>query len=48
VRDVIAAQTQAPTWGFLGRARVNVLDVNLALDRAFGAPAGAREHTDVR
>jgi K+-transporting ATPase ATPase C chain len=39
VRELIAAHTEAPTLGFLGRARVNVLEVNLALDETFGAPA---------
>jgi K+-transporting ATPase ATPase C chain len=37
VRALIAAHTEAPTFGFLGRARVNVLDLNLALDAALGA-----------
>jgi K+-transporting ATPase ATPase C chain len=41
VRELIAAHTQAPTLGFLGRSRVNVLELNLALDEAFGAPAAA-------
>jgi K+-transporting ATPase ATPase C chain len=45
VRELIAAHAEAPTWGFLGRARVNVLELNLALDEAFGAPA-AIEETD--
>jgi K+-transporting ATPase ATPase C chain len=39
VRDVVAAHTERPALGFLGRARVNVLELNLALDEAFGAPA---------
>jgi potassium-transporting ATPase KdpC subunit len=39
VRDLIAAHTDSPTLGFLGRARVNVLELNLALDEAFGTPA---------
>jgi K+-transporting ATPase ATPase C chain len=34
VRKVIADQTQGPTLGFLGQARVNVLMTNLALDKA--------------
>ena len=38
VRELIAAHTEAPTFGFLGRARVNVLELNLALDATFGAP----------
>jgi K+-transporting ATPase ATPase C chain len=41
VRDLVAAHTDAPTLGFLGRARVNVLELNLALDETFGAPATA-------
>ncbi|HEX5217076.1 MAG TPA: potassium-transporting ATPase subunit KdpC, partial [Vicinamibacterales bacterium] len=32
VRELIAQHTEAPTFGFLGRARVNVLELNLALD----------------
>lgn len=39
VRELIAVHTEAPTLGFLGRARVNVLELNLALDERFGAPA---------
>jgi potassium-transporting ATPase KdpC subunit len=41
VRDLIAAHTSPPTLGFLGRARVNVLELNLALDEAFGTLAPA-------
>jgi K+-transporting ATPase ATPase C chain len=32
VRALILEHTEAPTFGFLGRARVNVLELNLALD----------------
>lgn len=39
VRELVMAATEAPTFGFLGRARVNVLELNLAMDTAFGAPA---------
>jgi K+-transporting ATPase ATPase C chain len=46
VRALIAAHTEAPTFGFLGRARVNVLELNLALDEAFGTPAPAGTVTE--
>jgi K+-transporting ATPase ATPase C chain len=42
VRELIAASTEPPVLGFLGRARVNVLTLNLALDETFGAPAAQR------
>ena len=44
VRDVVRAHTDPPTLGFLGRARVNVLELNLALDQTFTAatPASGR------
>ena len=32
VRELIRAHTEPPTFGFLGRARVNVLELNMALD----------------
>lgn len=32
VRELIHLHTEPPTFGFLGRARVNVLELNLALD----------------
>ena len=38
VRALIAARTEPPTWGLLGRARVNVLELNLALDVELAAP----------
>lgn len=34
VRELIAARTKPPALGFIGRARVNVLELNLALDAA--------------
>jgi K+-transporting ATPase ATPase C chain len=37
VRQLIQSHTEAPTFGFLGRARVNVLELNLALDESLGA-----------
>ena len=41
IRDLIRAHTEPPTLGFLGRARINVLELNLALDQTLGAPAAA-------
>jgi len=35
VRALIHEHTEPPVWGFLGRARVNVLELNVALDEAF-------------
>jgi potassium-transporting ATPase KdpC subunit len=43
VRALIQAHTEAPTFGLLGRARVNVLELNLALDASFGPPAATRD-----
>jgi K+-transporting ATPase ATPase C chain len=44
VREVIRAHTEPPTFGVLGRARVNVLELNLALDEPLGnaTPASGR------
>jgi potassium-transporting ATPase KdpC subunit len=43
VRELVRAHTESPTFGFLGRARVNVLELNLALDEALGAPGPLSE-----
>lgn len=42
VHELIEAHTESPTFGFLGRARVNVLELNLALDGACGATSNYR------
>ncbi len=36
VRDLVLARTEGPLWGVFGRARVNVLELNLALDERLG------------
>jgi K+-transporting ATPase ATPase C chain len=38
VLELVRQHTEAPTFGFLGRARVNVLELNLALDESLPAP----------
>jgi K+-transporting ATPase ATPase C chain len=40
VREIVHAHTEKPTFGFLGRSRVNVLELNLALDESLGKAAG--------
>jgi K+-transporting ATPase ATPase C chain len=42
IRALIDAHTEPPTIGFLGRARVNVLELNLAVDRELGRPVNGR------
>jgi K+-transporting ATPase ATPase C chain len=34
VRDLVLSRVQGPQWGVFGEARINVLMLNLALDRA--------------
>ena len=36
IRALIETHTESPTFGFLGRARINVLELNLALDGTRG------------
>ena len=35
VRQVMARHTEGRTFGFLGEPRVNVLELNVALDKQF-------------
>jgi len=44
VQELVRSQTEGPTFGFLGRFRVNVLELNLALDASLStaAPANTR------
>jgi K+-transporting ATPase ATPase C chain len=39
IKAVVDANTEGRTFGILGESRVNVLLVNVALDRQFGRPA---------
>jgi K+-transporting ATPase ATPase C chain len=39
VRELLRAHTERPTFGFLGRSRINVLELNLALDESLGKAA---------
>jgi K+-transporting ATPase ATPase C chain len=36
IARLIAAHTENRQWGFLGEPRVNVLELNLALDARYG------------
>jgi K+-transporting ATPase ATPase C chain len=42
VQEMVQAHTEPPTLGFLGRERINVLELNLALDASFPTAAGGR------
>lgn len=41
VNQLIAEYTEPPSWGFLGDARVSVLQINLALDQHFQSPGNS-------
>jgi potassium-transporting ATPase KdpC subunit len=41
VRELVRAHTEEPAFGFFGRSRVNVLELNLALDESLGKAAAA-------
>jgi K+-transporting ATPase ATPase C chain len=45
LRQLVQAHTEGRQFGFLGEARVNVLELNLALERD---PASTRQRTDSR
>ena len=36
IRAFVRAHTEGPLWGIFGRSRVNVFELNLALDERFG------------
>jgi potassium-transporting ATPase KdpC subunit len=41
VGELMRAHTEAPMFGFLGRSRINVLELNLALDESLGKGTAA-------
>jgi K+-transporting ATPase ATPase C chain len=43
VREFIRTHTEGPDLGFLGRERVNVLELNLALDESLGTVAASQQ-----
>jgi potassium-transporting ATPase KdpC subunit len=45
VRALVRSHTEGPAFGFLGRSRVNVLELNLALDESLGKTAAAPANT---
>jgi potassium-transporting ATPase KdpC subunit len=47
VRELITAHTEEPAFGLFGRRRVNLLELNLALDERFGTPAPADGTTPI-
>ena len=42
VQALVRSHTERPTLGFLGRDRINVLELNLALDESLGTAAAGR------